>query len=125
MVIDDALQGVNRIVRGADLLSSTLQQRYLQKVLGFEAVSYGHLPLIMNELGQKLSKRAHAPPLDNQRSGQNLWDALSLLQQDPPRELRAGAHTDILQWAIEHWRPGKLSGIQEVPEASLFGDQPK
>ncbi len=56
-VVDDADQGVNCIVRGMDLLVSTPQQLFLQEMLGFEAPSYAHIPLIVGEKDRRLSKR--------------------------------------------------------------------
>lgn len=56
-VVDDADQGINCIVRGIDLLSSTPQQMYLQSLLGLQHPDYGHLPLLVNETGKRLAKR--------------------------------------------------------------------
>ena len=57
VVVDDALMGVNQVVRGADLLLSAAQQIYLFELLGFTPPQYAHLPLLCNEAGQRLSKR--------------------------------------------------------------------
>lgn len=57
VVIDDALMGVNEVVRGNDLLQSAAQQIYLGKLLGFAPPAYFHVPLVCNEQGQRLSKR--------------------------------------------------------------------
>lgn len=57
VVVDDAEQGVNQIVRGADLLSSTPRQIHLQRLLGIAAPTYAHLPLVTGTDGTKLSKR--------------------------------------------------------------------
>ena len=57
VVVDDALSGVNEIVRGHDILSSTPRQRYLQRLLGFETPAYAHIPLLMSPDGRRLSKR--------------------------------------------------------------------
>ena len=57
VVVDDALMGVTEVVRGRDLLLSVPQQLYLYDVLGFEAPKFWHLPLLCNEVGQRLSKR--------------------------------------------------------------------
>lgn len=57
VVLDDAASGVTSVVRGADLLSSTPKQRYLQELLGLPVVSYGHGPIFVDEAGRKLSKR--------------------------------------------------------------------
>lgn len=57
VVVDDAEQGVNCIVRGMDLLVSTPQQMYLQDLLGFGHASYAHVPLLVSERDRRLSKR--------------------------------------------------------------------
>lgn len=57
VVVDDALMGVTEVVRGRDLLLSSAQQIYLYELLGFPAPRFCHLPLLINEAGQRLSKR--------------------------------------------------------------------
>lgn len=57
VVVDDALSGVNEIVRGNDLLSSTPRQIYLQRLLGFDTPQYAHIPLLTDGEGRRLSKR--------------------------------------------------------------------
>ena len=57
VVVDDALMGITEVVRGRDLLLSTPQQLHLLRTLGFEAPSYFHHPLLVNEAGQRLCKR--------------------------------------------------------------------
>lgn len=57
VVTDDAAGGVTQIVRGCDLLSSTLRQIYLQQLLGFSTPEYYHVPLLTAPDGRRLSKR--------------------------------------------------------------------
>ena len=57
VVVDDALSGVNEIVRGHDILSSTPRQIYLQRLLGFETPEYAHIPLLEDAQGRRLAKR--------------------------------------------------------------------
>lgn len=58
VAVDDALMGVNRIVRGRDLLPSTARQIYLQELLGFARPTYAHVPLLLAADGShRLSKR--------------------------------------------------------------------
>lgn len=57
VVVDDASQGVNCVVRGIDLLCSTPQQIYLQDLLGLAHPSYAHIPLLVASDGRRLAKR--------------------------------------------------------------------
>lgn len=57
VVVDDALSGVNEVVRGADLLSSAPRQIWLHRLLGFEPPSFVHIPLLCAADGRRLSKR--------------------------------------------------------------------
>ena len=57
VVIDDALTGVNEVVRGRDLILSSPQQMYVAGLLGFDTPHFIHLPLLCNTAGQRLSKR--------------------------------------------------------------------
>lgn len=57
VVVDDALMGINQVVRGADLLSSTPRQIWLQRQLGFPQPQYCHVPLLYGRDGHRLSKR--------------------------------------------------------------------
>lgn len=62
-VVDDAASGVNIVVRGADLRSSTPIQRLLQALLGLPEPHYFHHPLVTHADGRRLAKRDLAPTL--------------------------------------------------------------
>jgi glutamyl-tRNA synthetase len=57
VTVDDALAGVNQVVRGMDLLGSAPRQMYLQSLLGFDHPEYAHIPMLMAPEGRRLSKR--------------------------------------------------------------------
>jgi glutamyl-tRNA synthetase len=57
VVVDDAAQGVDQVVRGDDLLSSAPRQAYLGSLLGFTPPRYAHVPLALTARGQRLAKR--------------------------------------------------------------------
>jgi glutamyl-Q tRNA(Asp) synthetase len=63
VVVDDATQGVNQVVRGGDLLDSTARQIVLQRALGYEEPAWAHLPLLVGSDGRKIGKRSGALPL--------------------------------------------------------------
>ena len=57
VVVDDAMMGVNQIVRGSELLDSTPRQLWLQEQLGLPHPEYGHVPLLLSADGRRLAKR--------------------------------------------------------------------
>lgn len=77
VVVDDALQGVTDVVRGADLLDSTPRQIYLQQLLNVPTPRYLHVPVVRNANGEKLSKQTGAEAL----TASSEADALALLVQ--------------------------------------------
>ncbi len=103
VVVDDALQGVTHIVRGADLLDNTARQIYLQRCLNYQTPSYSHIPLIVTAKGEKLSKQTGATALAFSNPSPILWQLLVLLGQNPPKSLQSNSKEDILDWAINNW----------------------
>lgn len=119
VVTDDIAQQVTHIIRGQDLLEVTARQIFLFRLLGVQAESspgvpseatlgrklpeFGHVPLVLNHCGQKLSKQNLAPPLDDSRAGNNLWHALEFLGQNPPPTLKNASAADVLAWGKQHW----------------------
>ncbi|WP_405133917.1 tRNA glutamyl-Q(34) synthetase GluQRS [Nocardia sp. NBC_01388] len=63
VVVDDADQGIDQVVRGDDLLASTPRQVYLATLLGLPIPQYAHVPLVLNTAGQRLAKRDGAVTL--------------------------------------------------------------
>jgi glutamyl-tRNA synthetase len=57
VVVDDAAQGVDQIVRGDDLLTSAPRQAHLASLLGYSGATYAHVPLALNSSGARLAKR--------------------------------------------------------------------
>ena len=57
VVVDDALTGVDEVVRGRDILSATPRQIYLLRELGYPAPRYCHIPLLTDAQGRRLAKR--------------------------------------------------------------------
>jgi glutamyl-Q tRNA(Asp) synthetase len=114
VVVDDALQGISEVVRGADLLSSTPRQILLQRSLGYRTPAYAHLPLLTERDGRKLAKSRRSVPLDPAQAVRQLWSVLDWLRQDPPAPLAYGGVADIWDWAIANWRPARIAGQSEV-----------
>lgn len=65
VVVDDAAQGVDQVVRGDDLLTSAPRQAYLASLLGLPAPVYAHVPLAVTAEGRRLAKRDGAVTLED------------------------------------------------------------
>ena len=113
VTVDDEASGITHVVRGADLLDNTERQLYLQHCLGYKHPSYLHLPLVINEEGQKLSKQNHAKALDLSTADSNLYQCLVFLNQHPPADLKRESCDQQLKWAIEHWKPHAVRPSQD------------
>ncbi|WP_333842374.1 tRNA glutamyl-Q(34) synthetase GluQRS [Pelomicrobium sp.] len=115
VVVDDALQGITHVVRGADLLASTPRQIYLQRLLRLPTLRYAHLPVAVNEAGEKLSKQTRARPVEPTRAAAHLTAALAFLGQRPPRELARADVASVWQWARAHWRLSQVPRRRTAP----------
>ncbi len=112
VVVDDAVAGITHVVRGADLLLSTPRQLYLQTLLGLPSPIYMHLPVALDEAGEKLSKQTHALPVDALDPAEAVYRGLAFLRQAPPEGLRSASIDEIWAWAENHWRTEPLKGLQ-------------
>lgn len=111
-VLDDADAGVNRVVRGADLLDSTPRQILLQRLLGLPTPAYAHLPLVRSPDGRKLGKQTRAARIDTRRPGRTLVEALRFLRQAPPADMASERPEAVWAWAIANWHPDALRGTE-------------
>ena len=77
VVVDDAVQGMGEVVRGADLVDSTPRQLLLARLLGLRAPAYAHVPLVLGPDGARLAKRHGAVTLpDRAALGETPADVL-------------------------------------------------
>lgn len=116
VVVDDAEQGVDQVVRGADLLDSTPRQIYLQQLLGLPTPEYLHLPVAVNEKGEKLSKQTLAAAVDADDPVPALFRVLAFLGQAPPAELEKADTDSLWHWALKHWRREAVPRRRTLPE---------
>lgn len=103
VVIDDEQQGINQIVRGADLLEATCLHLFLQNLLGYQTPQYLHVPLIRNNQGDKLSKQTGAQAINCLDKNKLLIKALRILGQTIEDGLTQASAREILESAIGNW----------------------
>lgn len=114
VIVDDALQHVTNVVRGADLLVSTAWQILLQQALGLATPGYAHLPLVVEQTHEKLSKSRHSVPVERGQAGPCLTTVLRMLNHPPPPELENDAPERQLAWAARNWSVGALAHVRSV-----------
>lgn len=103
VVIDDALMGVNEVVRGRDLLLSAAQQIYVATQLDFPSPQFIHLPLLINADGQRLSKRDAALDMGCLRTTHTAEDIIGMLAyhanlQPTPAPVSPEALLPLFDW---------------------------
>jgi len=99
VVVDDAFQKITEVVRGADLLDSTVRQIYLQTCLGLPHPVYAHLPVAVLPDGSKLSKSNRSDPIRCEAPATALRLALAYLGHAAPVKDLAGTW----RWAKANW----------------------
>jgi glutamyl-Q tRNA(Asp) synthetase len=90
---------VTDVVRGADLVDSAARQLHLQRLLGYRAPRYLHVPVAVNTFGEKLSKQTGAQAIDPSRRDDLIPRLLAFLGQ------RATADLDE---AVANWNPARI-----------------
>jgi glutamyl-Q tRNA(Asp) synthetase len=100
VVVDDSAQCITDVVRGADLLDNTARQIALQRALVLSAPRYLHVPVVVNERGEKLSKQTGARPLDRSDALGELERAARHLGLPP---IGAGSIATFQRAAMEAW----------------------
>lgn len=119
VVLDDIEQNIDHVVRGCDLLDSTPRQIRLYQVLQAQAPQFVHLPLVINQDGNKLSKQNHAQAIEPQDASSNLVKALSFLGQleansELCSSLEHSSPDSIIEWALAHFDFDKIPTIQAI-----------
>ncbi|MBU3615824.1 tRNA glutamyl-Q(34) synthetase GluQRS [Polynucleobacter sp. JS-Polo-80-F4] len=107
VVVDDAEQKITHVVRGQDLLSNTARQIYLQEVLGYKRPEYLHLPLVLDEHGEKLSKQTLATQINTQDEKCSLMELRKAAKHLGLKNLPDGENVTIAEWllaATHAWR---------------------
>ncbi len=117
VVADDADQGITHVVRGADLLDSTVRQIYLQRLLGYPTPEYLHIPVAVNAQGQKLSKQTLAMAVAATSDGMQgmLLSALRFLGQSSAVADSAVSISELLATAVRNWDRGGIPYARTLP----------
>jgi glutamyl-tRNA synthetase len=118
-VVDDAAMGISHVIRGEDHLSNTPKQQLLWEALGHAPPAWAHLPLIVNEKRQKLSKRRDKVALESYRDEGYLPDTMRnylMLLGWAPRGDR-----EIVPWSVveQEFR------LEDVNPSPAFFDEKK
>lgn len=114
VVVDDIYQKVTHVVRGADLIETTVQQNHLYRLLGETSPKYLHFPVICVEPAKKLSKQNHAKPIENRNAVQNLLQAFILIGL-PIDGLSGSMSVEaLIAWAVKKWSPKLLAKQREI-----------
>ena len=109
--VDDVAQGISHVVRGYDLLDTTIWQKALIAQLGGNIPAYAHIPLAYAKDGRKLSKQNGASAIEVAQAAQLLFAALEHLGQQPPKALSTENVETIISWAVKHWQRKKVQNI--------------
>lgn len=76
VVVDDIDMAITHVIRGDDHVNNTPRQINIFRALGKEPPVYAHLPTVLNEQGEKMSKRNGAKPVTQYRDEGYLPDAM-------------------------------------------------
>ncbi|MBA4287057.1 MAG: tRNA glutamyl-Q(34) synthetase GluQRS [Xanthomonadaceae bacterium] len=114
-VVDEQQQGITDLVRGADLIGSSLRQKYLMQHFGIPVPNFLHIPVLLDSKGYKLSKQNHATPINASSAAQNLIRGLDLLGQAPFAADWHGRVDEILMRAVRNWNPALIPKRLNLP----------
>lgn len=109
VVVDDAAQEIDSVVRGADLLASTPRQIYLQRCLALPTPEYLHVPVAIDDTGHKLSKQTQAQALSGDPVPALLAAWRFLDQRAPETMPRSGA--EFLAYATRAWSRARIPPV--------------
>jgi len=119
VVVDDIQYSVSHIVRGNDLLDSTPRQLAIYERLEVSPPEYLHIPVLVDKSGNKLSKQAHAKPVDTSDALTTIRSALSDLGQNTHEH--SSSIKELLEKAASSWNPASIPNVHDIctPNAYL------
>jgi len=116
VVIDDELQSITNVVRGTDLLSSTIRQKYINNILNFSEKIYMHIPIAKIN-NQKLSK-GNGDKLNTNNLSLILIESLKFLKQKIQKGIEDASPREILKYAVKNWDATPLQKIKNIELSS-------
>jgi glutamyl-Q tRNA(Asp) synthetase len=112
--VDDGAPDIGRVIRGNDLLMNTGRQLFLMDRLELQRPVYGHVPVLVNEHGQKLSKQTYATPLSAVSAAANLTRVLGWLGLGGVAHGQTHDCETLLQHAVPLWSPERLHSVEAI-----------
>ena len=109
VVIDDELQSVNNVVRGTDLLSSTIKQCYINNLLNFSKKTYTHIPIAT--LNHKKLSKGNGDKLKTIDTTSILIEGLRFLNQKIEKSIEYASKEEILLYASKNWDVGLIEQV--------------
>jgi glutamyl-Q tRNA(Asp) synthetase len=113
VVLDDIHQGITHVVRGADLLETTVLQMHLHSVFKAPTLTYAHIPVASTKSGFKLSKQNHAKAIDSNNALSNLYSALVYLGFCEQQVKQFNKVESLLSFAVKQWQVNLVAKQRE------------
>ncbi len=111
-VIDDELQSVTDIVRGSDLLNSTIKQHYINTLLNFPEKNFMHIP-VASINNRKLSK-GNGDKINTKNWSLVLIEGLKFLKQKIQKDMEDAKPEEILKYASKNWDIKPLQNLNSI-----------
>ena len=110
-VVDDYLQNITHVVRGNDLLYTSIQQIYLQNLCTFTNVNFFHHPILLSNK-KKISKSNGVFKIHSENKRSILLKIMKYLNQPEPKQ--NFSYRNLLKFYIENWTPEKFPEDQFI-----------
>ena len=105
--VDEQIDGITQVIRGSDLLPSTIMQKFIATEFAQTGPSYGHFPVLTDRSGRKFSKQSFARPIDPNRPGLSFHKiAQLLLLSDSPKP--SAPPTEWISYFLSLGNPARL-----------------
>ena len=111
--VDNKLDKITNIVRGADLFSSTPRQVYLHNLLDFDIPKFSHIPIAT--LGKKKISKSDDCKIIIKNNQKDIWiKVLNFLKQPIAQDVSEMSLDELISHAIKNWTMGKISPLRSI-----------